>query len=190
MNQPLKVGLYSLADPNGDPLLYSTFEGFPLGTANNAEDGEIGGKVIIVAVRDGVEFPISFPDGSEVGLAAGSNIIGAGRDAHANWATIYGIAGVRFTSANASGGPSAVISAPASGDLLIITDIIVSAEAEMRVDFTEETTGRALLSVWLTAKSSYQFTLRSKLELVADKRLMVQTSATGNIYVTACGYSQ
>lgn len=51
LNQPLNVEVYSLVKPDGDPQTYSTLDGIPLGTDNNAEDGELGLKVIIIADR-------------------------------------------------------------------------------------------------------------------------------------------
>lgn len=51
LNQPLPVQLYSMIDTNG-PKTFSTLEGVPLGTDNNADDGEIGAKVIVIATRN------------------------------------------------------------------------------------------------------------------------------------------
>lgn len=107
------------------------------------------------------------------------------------WATSFGVSGARFTSADQSGAAAAVTDAPASGKKLVVTDIVVSADTAMRVNFTEETSGTLLLSLYLPANGSAQITPRGKLKLAtAGKKLMVQTSAAGNIAVTAWYYSE
>lgn len=46
LNQPLPTEFYSLG--GSVPQLYTTLEGLPLGTSTNAQDGELGVKVIVV----------------------------------------------------------------------------------------------------------------------------------------------
>lgn len=103
----------------------------------------------------------------------------------------YGISGARFTSADQSGSVAAVTDAPASGKYLVITDIFVSVDTAMRVDFSVETTGTIHLGLYLPANGSMQITPRFKFKLpTADKKLMVRTSASGNIAVTVGYYSE
>jgi hypothetical protein len=103
----------------------------------------------------------------------------------------FGIAGARFTSADQSGGVAAVTAAPTSGQYLVITDIFVSVETAMRVDFSVETTGTIHFSFYLPANGAMQITPRFKFKLpTADKKLMVRTSAEGNITVTVGYYSE
>lgn len=103
----------------------------------------------------------------------------------------YGVAGARFTSADQSGAVAAVSDAPTTGQYLVITDIIVSVDTAMRVDFSTETTGTIHIGLYLPANSAMQITPRAKLKLpTADKKLMVRTSAAGNITVTAGYYSE
>lgn len=51
LNQKLGAQIYSILDSGGTPVPQYVLEGFPLGTHNNAEDGELGGKVIVIATR-------------------------------------------------------------------------------------------------------------------------------------------
>lgn len=101
-----------------------------------------------------------------------------------------GVTGARFTSADQSGAVAAVSDAPTSTQKLVVTEIIVSADADMRLDFSIETAGTLLASVWLLAKTT-QVLRFTKLKLAtADKKLMVRTSAAGNVYVTPNYYSE
>lgn len=134
---------------------------------------------------------VTLAPGSEVALAAGTETVGATMDAGPAQVTLFGLAGVRFTSANQSASAASVTDAPVVGQKLVITDIIVSVEVAMRVDFKEETSGTILLSLYLPANGSGQITPRSKLKLATiNKKLQVQTSVAGNIAVTAFYYSE
>lgn len=102
-----------------------------------------------------------------------------------------GVAGARFTSADQSGGVAAVTDAPASGEKLVIEDLVVSVDTAMRVDFKEETSGTAIASVYLAANGTAQVTPRGRIKLAtAGKKLTVQTSTAGNIAVTAIYHSE
>ena len=107
-------------------------------------------------------------------------------DSGPSWPQLVGIAGARFTSADASSAPAAVHTAPGTGLKAVITDLIVSVGAALTVTFTEETAGTVLFTLYMAANSTIQITPRGKLKLsTAVKRLMVQTSGAGNIAVTA-----
>lgn len=107
------------------------------------------------------------------------------KDAGALWETRVGIDGKRFTSADQSGAPAAVADAPASGEKLVVTDLILSVDTAMRVSFYEQDQSDPLLELFMPANAPVQFTPRGKLKLsTADKTLMVQTSVAGNICVT------
>ncbi len=124
-------------------------------------------------------------------LPAGSNTIGGTTDSGPHWSSVFGVSGARFTSADQSASAASVTDAPTAGQKLVITDLVVSVDTAMRVDFKEETSGTVLLSLYMAANSSAQVTPRSKLKLAtADKRLQVQTSAAGKIAVTAFYYSE
>jgi hypothetical protein len=108
------------------------------------------------------------------------------------WTSANGIAGVRFTSADQSGAFASVTSAPTSGQKLVITDIIISVDTAMRVDFAvESATGTVIESIYMAANSTVNVITRSKRKLAtADKKLQIKTSASGNISVNAFYYSE
>jgi hypothetical protein len=102
-----------------------------------------------------------------------------------------GVNGLPVTSANASAAAVSVTDAPISGQKIVLTDIIISTDVEMVVDLKEETSGTVLAKFYMGADSTTQFTPRGKFKLaVADKKLQVQTSATGNISVLAIYQSE
>lgn len=125
-------------------------------------------------------------------LPTGTNSIGTTKDGGAGWTTVLGVSGERFTSADQSGAIVAVTDAPTGGQKLVITDLIVSVDQNMRVDFRRESADTIeLISVYLAANSVVNLITRGKFKLsTADKKLTVQTSAAGNIAVTALYYSE
>lgn len=114
------------------------------------------------------------------------------KDAGPSWSSSFGIAGVAFTSADQSAAAAAVTSAPASGKKLVITDVTVSVGATgQTVSLTEETSGTLIARFYMAANTVFHWRPRSKTKLAtADKKLMVQTSAGGNVAVTAHYYSE
>jgi hypothetical protein len=115
---------------------------------------------------------------------------GTTKDGHSAWNGKCGVAGARVTSADASGAAVNVTDAPLSNEQQVITDVLISVDTAMRVDLKEETSGDVKASLYLAANTAAQVTLRSKLKLAAAKRLQVQTSAAGNIAVTALYYPE
>lgn len=112
-------------------------------------------------------------------------------DAGAAWTSSNGIAGAAFTSADQSGAVASVTSAPTSGQKLVITDIIISVDTAMRVDFNTESSGTVIESIYMAANSTVNLITRSKRKLAtADKKLQVQTSASGNLRVNCFYYSE
>lgn len=113
------------------------------------------------------------------------------KDGGPGWTSVFGVSGARYTSADRSGSAASVTDAPASGQKLVITDVLVSVDTAMRVDLKEETSGTIIASIYLPANGVCQWTPRSKTKLAtADKKLQVQTSVAGNIAVTAHYYSE
>lgn len=113
------------------------------------------------------------------------------KDAGPNWTSVFGVAGARFTSANASAADAAVTDAPTAGQKLVPTDVLISVDTAMRVDLKEETSGTVIASIYMAANTSQQITFRSKVKLAtADKKLMVRTSVAGNIAVTTAYFSE
>lgn len=106
-------------------------------------------------------------------------------------ATSLGLSGARFTSADQSASAASVTDAPSSGKKLVIVDCWVSVGSAMRVDLKEETSGTVIASFYMSANSSINFVCRGKVKLAtADKKLQIQTSASGNVAVTANYYSE
>lgn len=136
---------------------------------------------------------------SNVMLIAGIGPTGApvplNVDSQGNLATSptvsLGVAGVRFTSADQSGSAAAVTDVPAAGLKLVLTDIRFSVDTAMRVDFIDDGNSNVLFSEYVPANGGGQITLSGKLKLsTAAKALKVQTSAAGNIAVSALFYSE
>ena len=119
-----------------------------------------GGHGIVVLVRASGEFPLPVSIGDAVtvsiteplsiddneGSLTVDGTVAATDSGPAN-AGSAGISGARFTSADQSGSAADVTDAPSAGEKLVITDIVVSVDTDMRVDFKEETSGTVLYSL-------------------------------------------
>lgn len=139
---------------------------------------------------DGVLGANSGVDIGDVTLTAGTATIGGTTDAGPAWTSVLGVSSACVTSADATGNP-AVTGAPTSGQKLVITDIIYSSDTAMNLTFSEETSGTVLFKVFVPANGAGQITPRSKVKLAtADKKLMCDASASGNIAVTVLYYSE
>ncbi|MEY2512004.1 MAG: hypothetical protein QOE26_2767 [Verrucomicrobiota bacterium] len=127
----------------------------------------------------------------DIGSGVQANLVYA-YDYGAGWTTASGIAGARFTSADQSAAVASVTSAPTSGQKLVITDLIISVDTAMRVDFSvESASGTVIESVYMAANSTVNLITRGKRKLAtADKKLQVRTSVAGNISVNAFYYSE
>jgi hypothetical protein len=124
-------------------------------------------------------------------LPAGTNAIGSTKDGGAGWTSSFGVSGARVISADASGSDVAITAAPASGQKLVITDVLVSVPSALRVDLKEETSGTVLATAYLPDNGTWQFTPRGQFKLAtADKRLMIGTSAAGTVTATAFYFSE
>jgi hypothetical protein len=124
-------------------------------------------------------------------LPTGTNSIGSTKDGGTAYTTSLGVSGARITSADQSAAVASITDAPTSGQKIVVDDILFSSDTALRLDFSEETTGTILFSVYLSAGSSGQFTPRGKLKLAtADKKLQWRASAAGNIAVTPLYHSE
>jgi len=113
-----------------------------------------------------------------------------GKDAGPHWISVLGVSGALVASADMTTA-AAVTDAPTTGQKLVITDILVSADTAMSVLFEEETSGTDVLKVFLPANGAAQLTFRSKLKLAtAGKKLTAKASVAGNIAVTAFYYNE
>ena len=154
----------------------------------------------IVKRRDTAETDAA-SDGDQCGLISDSSgrlhvNMGSGptagvKDGGPGWTTTLGVAGVAFTSADATTA-AAVTDAPTTGKKLVITDLIVSTDTAMFLLFHEQDSASNLyFKVFVPANGTVQITPRSKIKLhTINKKLMVDASAAGNIAVTATYYSE
>ena len=123
-------------------------------------------------------------------IAAGANTIGNTKDAGPSWTSVFGVTAACVTSADATG-KVAVTDAPTAGQKIVLTDIVVSADTAMFITIEEETSATVLLKVFMAANSTIQITPRGKMKLAtADKKLMIDSSVSGNVAVTAFYYSE
>ena len=123
---------------------------------------------------------------NEVVLKAGTASVGGTTDNGPHWTSSY----LYTVSADATGIVD-VTAAPTGGQKIVVTDIICSTDTAMNLIFQEETSGTAVLKLFLPANGSAQITPRSKFKLpTADKKLRVDASVAGNIAVTVFYYSE
>jgi hypothetical protein len=103
----------------------------------------------------------------------------------------WGVAGVPFTSADATTAAS-VTDAPRTGECIVIDDMIISVDTEMSVTLLEETSGTVMAGpFYLPASGTIQVTLRGKKKLpTAGKKLQVDAGAAGNISVLVGYHSE
>jgi hypothetical protein len=154
--------------------------------ADTAASTDTGTFSLIALVKRGLQSLTSI-----VAALAGTGSI---KDNGPAWTSTYGLGSpsARFTSADASGSPASVTDAPTSGQKIVITDLIISVDTAMRVDFKEETSGTILLTLHFVDRGGVtQITPRGKLKLAtANKKLQVQTDTAGNIAITPFYYSE
>jgi hypothetical protein len=112
-------------------------------------------------------------------------------DGGPGWTSVYGVAGIAFTSADATTA-AAVTDAPTTGQKLVIVDLVASSDTAMFLLFHEESTaGTVIFKVFIPANGTIQITPRGKIKLpTVNKKLMVDASAAGNVAVTATYYSE
>lgn len=155
-----------------------------------------GNTVVLFGTqRDIAAYPVIQLGIDETGQARPVGVAPDGRvatgDGGPAWTTSRGVGGGRFTSSDASAGTSNITDAPRSGQKLVITDLLISSDTDLRLDFSMEDDMTIIESIRIPANSTMQITPRGKWKLPnADKKLQVQTSAAGNISVTAFYYSE
>ena len=95
----------------------------------------------------------------------------------------FGVSGVLVESADMTSA-AAVTDVPATGQKLVILDVVVSVAAAMDVLFEEESSGTNLLRLYFSGAGGGQVTLRGKMKLAtAGKRLMATASVAGAVAV-------
>lgn len=114
-------------------------------------------------------------------------------DAGPVWTTSHGISSLPFTSADQHSVVASVTDAPTSGQKLVITDLIFSADTAMNVTFKCETSGAVVAGpFYIPANGTLQVTPRGKgwKLATADKKLQVLTSVSGNIMCDVFYFSE
>lgn len=145
------------------------------------------GGIKVEGVAGGVAVPVSIA--TAPALVAGMAIIGATKDAGANWTAVHLV----VNSSNATSGVD-ICAAPTSLQKRVLTDLVVSVGTAMAVSILEETSGTVMHGpYYMDANAVIQITPRStpmsKLA-TADKKYRVVTSAAGNITVETWTYSE
>ena len=101
-----------------------------------------------------------------------------------------GVNGARFASSDQTTEVS-VTDAPVTGQKLVITDLLMSSDTALRLDFRIESDATVIETFYMAAGETKQFTPRAKWKLpTANKKLQVIASAAGNISITAFYHSE
>jgi hypothetical protein len=83
-----------------------------------------------------------------------------------------------------------ITAAPASGQHLVITDIMIASDTAMVFQFLEETSGTAIGAVRLVVNHTHFISPKGRWRLpTAGKKLQGDAGASGNVYVTVWYYS-
>jgi hypothetical protein len=113
-------------------------------------------------------------------LPTGTNIIGATKDAGANWTSVY-----TYTTSADMSTAAAISAAPPAQQYIVIDDVFFSTDTAMNFEFEEETSGTVLFKVYTAANTTIQFTPRGKVKLAtANKKVFGDASASGNVAIT------
>jgi hypothetical protein len=201
-----KIGYGLVKELNGDPIPIVLVESddhpgvYVLASAPAAADATplAVQQAQLTAARDTVVANAGAPPATPWGVSLDAATLAALEttttlDGGPAWTSVWGVAGVPFTSPDQHSAVASVTDAPTSGQKLVITDLIVSVDTNMSVTFKEETSGTIIFGPWYCSANSgpIQVTLRSKKKLpVANKKLQVLTSVAGNITVQVGYYSE
>lgn len=106
------------------------------------------------------------------------------------WASVWGVSNAPVQSADMTGGAN-VTGAPTAGQKIVIDEIVVSAGANQKLVFTEETSGLVMAIIRVAANGTETVRFRNKRKLaVADKKVVCTASATGNVEVLVGYHSE
>lgn len=151
--------------------------------------GEVESLRLIGLILSGLISPSTDPNAPAGSLITNTN----SKDAGPAWETLRGndSDGNIFNSTDASTSQWMVSRAPAAGEKLVVTDIIVSVNADMRVDFYWQDNASIAQTLFMLKGQSIQITPRSKWKCNdADKSFLVRTSVSGEICVNVFAYSE
>jgi len=80
--------------------------------------------------------------------------------------------------------------APTQGMAVVVTDVVISADAVTYIDLMAYGNPQPLFRSFLAANSTVQLTPRAKLKLPANTRLCGQASAAANVSITVAYYQE
>lgn len=167
-------------------------QGMSVGVCASAAEIQIlaaAGAAGVHVIVDGARFICGVPSAPVLG--AGTAAIGSVKDNGAAWTTVRGVAGVQFTSADQSAAVASITDAPTTGQKLVLTDLILSADTAMRVDLYEESNATVITSFFMAAGSTVNVVTRGKFKhATANKKWQIRTSAAGNVSALAFYYSE
>lgn len=115
-------------------------------------------------------------------------VLGTSLDGGSSWTSVHTVVNSSDMTTEANVSP-----APASGQKLVLTDLLVSVDTAMSVTIKEETSGDVVHGpFYMAANSVVQLTTRSKMSKLetADKKLQAVASVSGNITVETWVYSE
>lgn len=172
-----------------------------VGNANPVPVSDAGG---VLSVDDGggaltVDGAVTANQGSHDNLNANANLQIGNVDVATNnpvpvkqMASAYTVWNKYVTSADMSAAAADVTDAPAAGEKICLTGLVVSVGTAMVVTFKEETSGTVVLALDLAAHVPAVVALPqvSPLKLAtANKKLQAQASASGAVYITTIYHS-
>lgn len=107
------------------------------------------------------------------------------------WRSRLGVSGQTVQSANASVVPLVITDVPAADERVVLDDLEISVDTQMKVTLRSTTGGVVIGAYYLPANSAMQVTLRNpKRAPAVAQSLEVITSVAGNIAVTASYHNE
>jgi len=111
-------------------------------------------------------------------------------DYNSNWGGSMGVSGAAVISSDITSA-TAITDVPTTGEKIILTDLIFSAEVAMDITFAEETSETVLFKVFLPATGFAQITPKNKTKLATvNKKITAKASIAGKVGITAYYYSE
>lgn len=115
-----------------------------------------------------------------------SSVIGATKDAGP-----YQTVTRTFTASSNMTSAAALTVAPATGQKIVLMDVLISTDTNMLFDLEMETSGNILAAFYLPSGSFIQPTLRGYLKGdTADKKIYGKANVAGNVKVTTVYFSE
>lgn len=124
--------------------------------------------------------------GGEAALPAGTAIIGATKDAGPNQTVVR-----TYTASADLTTAAAITAAPASGQKIVLMDVLISVSIATVVTIEMETSANVLAGFHMPANSTLQITPRGWLKGdAADKKIFAKSTVAGAVKFTAVYFSE